>query len=361
MKIGIIHGFVGGGGGTEKTLLALIEALVEKNHIVNLYTISKPSITIANAKVHSILPFRFPIFGLYQRYMESKLIKKTKSDDIVFQASGGLVLPSRPNQQIIIYCHHDFQNETRKTITKYKGIWSWYYQPYYLLSQRFVNQIKNKNIHLISNSKHIHDSLEKRFGKESTIIHPPVELDEFAQSRSKENKVITISRYSQEKNLEFAIDVMRDIDINYTLIGNTKTRSNEIYYEALTKRISGQQNKSITLLKNICRRKIVTEFLESTVYFHASPETFGISIIESMASGCIPIVPNNSAHMETVPIDELRFEPSNVKDAQDKIKKALSGDYDKYVELLKDSAKKYDKEFFKKKIIDYIEQFQSIV
>ena len=356
MKIGIIHGFVGGGGGTEKTLLALIEALVEKNHTVNLYTVSKPSINITNAKVHSILPFRFPIFGLYQRYMESKLIEKARNDDIVFQASGGLVLPACTDQQIIIYCHNDFQNETRKAITKYKGIWSWYYQPYYLLSQRFVNQIKNKNIHLISNSKHIHDSLEQRFGKESTIIHPPVELDEFSQSRSKENKVITISRYSQEKNLEFAIDVMRDMDINYTIIGNTKTRSNEIYYEALAKRISGQQNKSITLLKNIDRRKIVTELLESKVYFHASTETFGISIIESMASGCIPIVPNNSAHIETVPIDELRFKTSDIKDAQNKIKKALSGDYDKHVELLKDSTKKYDKEFFKKKIIDYMEQ-----
>jgi glycosyltransferase involved in cell wall biosynthesis len=339
LKIGIIHGFVGGGGGTEKTLLALIEALVEKNHTVNLYTISKPSIQISGAIVHSTLPFRLPIFGLYQRYLESKLIEKANNDDIVLQASGGLVLPTRPDQQIIIYCHHDFQNETSKTVTKYAGIWSWYYKPYYKLSQKFVNQITNKNIHLIANSKYIHDSLQKKFGKDSTIIHPPVELSEFSRSVSKKNKVITISRYSQEKNLEFAIDVMKDLDVNYTIIGNTKTRTNEIYYEQLTKKISELKNKTIVLLKNISRKKTVNELLESKIYLHTSPETFGISVIESMASGCVPIVPNNSAHMETVPIEELRFEQDNIKDAQDKIRKTLLGDYDKHIEFLRNMTR----------------------
>ena len=358
MKIGIIHGFVGGGGGTEKTLLALIEALLEKNYTVNLYTVSKPSIKISGVKIHSILPFYLPIFGLYQRYMESKLIKKAKNDDIVFQASGGLVIPTNSDQQIIIYCHHDFQNETSKAVTKYKGIWSWYYKPYYRLSQKFIDQIKNKNIHLIANSKYIHESLQKKFGKDSAIIHPPVELSEFTQPVSKKKKVITISRYSQEKNLEFAIDVMKDLDVNYSIMGNTKTSTNEIYYENLTKKISEQKNKTISLLKNIARKKIVDEFLESKTYFHASPETFGISVIESMASGCVPIVPNNSAHVETVPIEELRFDPNNIKDAQDKIRKSLLGDYDKHIEFLKDSSKKYDKIYFKKKIIDYVESLK---
>jgi len=355
LKIGIIHGFVGGGGGTEKTLLALIEALVEKNHVVNLYTVSKPSIQIPGVMVYSMLPFHFPFFGLYQRYLESKLIEKAKNDDIVFQASGGLVLPTRSDQQIIIYCHHDFPNETNKAVTKYKGIWSWYYKPYYKLSQKFLDQITNKNIHLIANSKYIHESIQKKFGKDSTIIHPPVELSEFTQSIPKKKKVITLSRYSQEKHLEFAIDVMKDLDVNYTMMGNTKTRTNEIYYEQLTKKISDTKNRTITLLKNIARKNVVNELVESKVYFHASPETFGISIIESMASGCIPIVPNNSAHVETVPIEELRFEQNDIEDARNKIQKALLGDYDKHIEFLKNSSTKYDKRSFKKKITDYIE------
>src|SRR5437867_6966442 len=354
MKVGIIHGFVGGGGGIEKTLLATIEGLVEKNHIVNLYTVSRPMVQIHGIMIHSILPFRLSLFGLYQRLMESNLVKKARNDDVIIQVSSGFGLPSRTDQQMIIYCHDDFRNEIERTITKYKGIWSWYYRPYRMLTQKFINQIKNKNVHLIANSGFIQESLKNKFGKTSIVIHPPVELDKFGKISTKENKAVTISRYSQEKNLEFAIDVMNDINTNYVIIGNTKTRSNEIYYNALLKKIRNQK-RYITLLKNIERNNVIDELLKSKVYFHPSPETFGISIIESIAARCIPIVPDNSAHKETVPMEELRYKQDSLSDAQEKLKKALSGDYDKFIEPLQRSITKYSKENFKKEMVNYIE------
>ncbi|MDE1867219.1 MAG: glycosyltransferase, partial [Thaumarchaeota archaeon] len=231
MKIGIIHGFVGGGGGTETTLLTLIEALLEHKHTINLYTVSKPTVQLPKVKIQSIFPFRLPAFGLYQRYLESKLTEKAKDDDLIVQVSGGLSLPYRKDQKIIIYCHHDFRNETEKDITKYKGIWSAYYKPYYVLSQRFVDQIGDENIVLVANSQFIQDSLKKRFGKDSVVIYPPVDADVFQNSVNKEQRILTISRYSQEKNLEFAIDALSEIEVPYTIIGNTKTRVNELYYE----------------------------------------------------------------------------------------------------------------------------------
>ena len=316
MKIGIIHGFVGGGGGTEKTLLAIIEALVEHKHIVNLYTVSKPSIKISGVKAYSTLPFHLPVFGLYQRYLESKLTEKATDDDLLIQASGGLVLPQNKNQKIIIYCHHDFQKETEKDITKYKGLWSLYYKPYYALNKKFIDQINNENILLIANSKFTQESLRKKFDKNSTVIYPPVELNTFQNNIVKEQNVVTISRYSQEKNIGFAIDVLCKIDTKYTVIGNTKTRVNELYFENLAAKLKGQKKQhDIFLLKNLERDRVIENLKKSKVYFHASPETFGITIIESIAAGCIPIVPDNSAHKETVPFAELRYEPNNNDDA----------------------------------------------
>ena len=354
MKIGIIHGFVGGGGGTEKTLYAIIDALTEGGHQVTLYTISKPSIKIPGIKIISTLPFHLPVFGLYQRYMESKLIVKAKDEDLIIQASGGLVLPEKKDQKVIIYCHHDFQNETKKDITKYKGAWSWYYKPYYILSQKFVNHIHDENILFISNSKFIQDSIKQKFSKNSVVIYPPVELELFKSDIKKENSVITVSRYSQEKNLEFAIDAFQDIDIKYTLIGNTKTKVNKLYYEKILSRINDIPSK-ISLLKNVERSKVVENLQRSKVYFHASPETFGISVVEGIAAGCVPIVPDNSAHKETVPIDEIRYKPNNKKDVQEKIKKAIAGDYDNLIKPLQDSLKNYDKKTFKDDLLNFIE------
>ena len=145
MKVSIVHGFVGGGGGTERTLNVMLEALIEHNFNIELFTVSKPSIDIDHSiKVQSLLPFKLPFFALYQRYLEAKLSQKTNSN-LVLQASGGFAVPEN-NQQIVIYCHHDFENETNKSISKYKGMWSWYYRPYYILVRKFLNNIKNKNM-----------------------------------------------------------------------------------------------------------------------------------------------------------------------------------------------------------------------
>ncbi|MHB8601056.1 MAG: glycosyltransferase family 4 protein [Nitrosotalea sp.] len=358
MKIGIIHGFVGGGGGTEKTLYAIIEALTAGGHQVTLYTVSKPAIKIPGIKIISTLPFHLPVLGLYQRYLESKLIEKAKDEDLVIQASGGLVLPRKKNQKVIIYCHHDFQNETKKDNTKYKGAWSWYYKPYYMLSQKFVKQINDENLLFISNSKFIQDSIKQKFSKDSTVIYPPVDLKLFQNDSKKEQSAITISRYSQEKNLEFAVDVFQGIDAKYTIIGNTQTKVNQLYYETILDKINDFKESKISLLRNIERSKVVENLKKSKVYFHASPETFGISVVESIAAGCVPIVPDNSAHRETVPINELRYRPNDKKDAQEKIKKALAGSYDDFVKQLQDSLKNYDKKTFKDALLDFIENIK---
>ena len=112
--------------------------------------------------------------------------------------------------------------------------------------------------------------------------------------------------------------------------------------------------KKINLLKNISRNELITVVNKAKVYFHCSRETFGISTIESIAAGCIPIVPNIGGHVETVPYPELRYEENNISDAQEKIKKALTGSFD-HLESLTDSIKKYDRQEFMKHMIRYIE------
>ena len=350
VNIGIIHGYVGGGGGTEKTLHGIIEALEQTDHNVTLYTFSKPKISLKKFKIKSSLPITIPFFGLYQRAMESKLISKAKNEDILIQASGGLGIPVNPNQKMIVYCHSDFTNELENPATKYKGIWSLYYKSYYSMIKKFTKNILDSRIHLISNSQHIHDSIQKRFGKDSTIIYPPVNLNEFSSS-DKENRVISIGRFSEEKNFDFGINVMNDSKYDYDVIGNTKTKSNLLYYKKLLKL---KKNSKIRLLKDTDRKDLVNHLNRAKIYFHCSSETFGISIIESIAAGCIPIVPNNSAHVETVPFDELRYIPNDVIDAKIKLKNALDGKYDQIQKQLTEKIQIYEKNHFKNSIINYI-------
>ena len=355
MNIGIIHGFVGGGGGTEKTFHAILGALETTDHNVTLYTFSKPKLKSKKIKIKSSLPISIPSFGLYQRAMESKLIAKAKNEDLLIQASGGLGIPKRQDQKIIVYCHSDFTNELENPATKYKGIWSLYYKPYYKMIKKFTENIQDSRIHLISNSQYIHDSIQRKFGKDSEIIYPPVNLREFS-SKNKENRVVTVGRFSEEKNLDFGLSVMSNVDNDYDIIGNTKTKSNILYYKELELKIKKENLTKIHLLKNLERQKLVDLVNRAKVYFHCSRETFGISTIEGIASGCIPVVPDVAGHKETVPFDELRYSENNVIDAQEKITRALNGSFDNLIESLVDSIQKYDRHQFMKSINSYIER-----
>ena len=166
MNIGIIHGFVGGGGGTEKTLYSILDALEQSKHNVTLYTFSKPKIKSDKIKIKTTLPISIPSFGLYQRTMESKLVEKAQNEDLLIQASGGTGIPSNSNQKIIVYCHNDFSSDLDKPSTKYKGIWSLYYKSYYNMIKKFVSNLSSSNIVLVSNSKFVHDSILSRNNKD---------------------------------------------------------------------------------------------------------------------------------------------------------------------------------------------------
>ena len=347
---------MGGGGGTEKTLYAILNALENTSHIVTLYTFSKPKIRSKKIKIKTILPISIPSFGLYQRAMESRLAEKAKHEDILIQASGGICIPSSQKQKIIVYCHNNFSSDLDKPLTKYKGLWSLYYKSYYSLVKKFLNNLSNSNVLLISNSNYVHNSIKTKYGKESSIIYPPVSIDEFTPTQ-KQLQFVSLGRFSEEKNLEFGIDVASKLNFSYNIIGNTKTKSNIVYYEKLLSKIKKLNSESkIQIFKNIKRNVLVTHLNTSKVYFHCSDETFGISVIEAIAAGCIPIVPNNSANKETVPFEELRYRENDLEDARTKIKKALDGEFDHLQKPLCDSIQKFSQQNFQQSFLRFIEE-----
>ena len=75
-------------------------------------------------------------------------------------------------------------------------------------------------------------------------------------------------------------------------------------------------------MPNISRTNLRTILHKSKVYLHTSEnEPFGVSIIEAMSSGCIPIVPNCGGPQEFVP-KGLRYE--NVDEAAQLVELAVS-------------------------------------
>ena len=352
MKIGIIHPIMDVMGGAEYTTLSLLDVLSKTEDSITLYTTSENVTISKKIKVRCIKKKNFPIGWKLQRVLDiQKLFNAAKKEEIIIVSSGNLVL-SRVSKKIIIYAHSSFESELNIINRKNKGIFKIYHD---IVKKRIDDQIKqlcNKSVLVISNSFYTKEKIKQNFNKNSIVIYPPVKIHKIQTEVIRKSGIVTISRYSPEKNLEFTLEILKKININSEIIGNAIFRSQFEFYNKLKRDI--EKFDQIDLRCNIKKEDIEKSLKSAKIYFHSSKETFGISVIESIAAGCIPIVPDNSAHKETVPFKELRYKENDLDDAQDKIGKAMNGEFDKYLTDLQNHSKQYTENNFHKAILQYI-------
>lgn len=344
-------------GGAEVTTSSLIGALKKTNHQTTLYTLLPPSIPETdNFKIKKIKIKFSKLFKTYQKYdnERKKIFQESENEDVVIIIGPGFIFEQSKVPKIILYLHGPLQDEIDMVNTKFKGWRAIYYKKIQNDLRRRLDSLSDPNVTLITNSNFTKNSLTKITKNECKVIYPPVQVSKFLKNffNKKDKKIVTLCRFGPRKKLDFALDVMIGTDFNYQLSGYAKRDIQIEIFTKLKKKANHYQN--ITVTKNLSDEEPISFLSSAKVYFHPCEESFGISVIEAIASGCIPIVPNNSAHLETVPFEELRFDTR--AEACEKLQKAMNSEYDNYKSDLKNHIEQFSEENFEKKMITQIEQ-----
>ena len=337
MKIGIVQPVIGSIGGNDKVLDAMIKAL--DGNKVNIFTFSKPNKTFPDyVTVKVAIPKHIPLFGVYQRFVMPNY--DYSKCDIVISATGYNVKTKKP---LIIYDQNNIANDFNNvTPLKYqKGLWRLYYLPYKILCSGIK---KNEHAYYVANSEYSSRNLCKLFHvSHIDVLYPAVDLKEF-YSVTKKPQICVISRITPEKNLERTVSILNQTRYPCVIFGNV-TKINQNFY----KKLKRMCKSNVIILNDLSREKLIYLLAESRIIFTTSSETFGITTIEGIASHCIPIVPDNSAHPELVPFKELRFTTNN--EAIKIINKAMEGTFASYFDVLSGSIEQYSHEKFKTKFL----------
>ncbi len=163
---------------------------------------------------------------------------------------------------------------------------------------------------VVCNSNFTKNNLDPRLGGASIVIYPPVDTSQF-KSGKKENIILSVGRftsYFQTKKQEVLIEAWKSAHVKdwQLVLAGGLLPSDKIYFEKLEKLVSGL---SIRLLPNISFPDLVELYSKASIYWHAAgfeerdpklAEHFGITTVEAMASGCIPIVYNAGGLPEIV-------------------------------------------------------------
>ncbi|HJX23332.1 MAG TPA: glycosyltransferase, partial [Candidatus Bathyarchaeia archaeon] len=149
---------------------------------------------------------------------------------------------------------------------------------------------------IVTNSRFNQAIIKKELGEDALVVSPPVDLTlikSMENNAARDNIVLTISRFRSAKNLKIIPEIARRVEnCKFIIVGTADKGSEECLLE-LSERIRDLAvEERVQLFVNRPFSFVLEMLAIAKVYLHTQAcEAFGMSIVEAMAAGCVPVVP----------------------------------------------------------------------
>jgi glycosyltransferase involved in cell wall biosynthesis len=229
--------------------------------------------------------------------------------------------------------------------------------PYVLLEKNLIDY--NKRL-VLANSHYTAVEIQKYSNKRVNVLYPP--FSEFIRTKGKEtrkntseNLVVTVSRLDANKQLERIPQVAAQTpdDVHFAVVGRLCSKFTLTNLEALTKKmgvtdkVKFYPNASSALKLDLLRR--------AKLYLHTMEgEHFGISIVEAMAMGCLPIVHNSGGMREFVP---AQYRYTSLNEAAEKVTAEIAAWAPNKAEEMTAIAAEFSIDKFSERFMNYFDSY----
>lgn len=231
--------------------------------------------------------------------------------------------------------------------------------PYAFFEKNFEKYDKKL---LLANSYFTAEAIKDFLGVTAKVLYPPVPTAFFRKDladpnqKLRENLVVTVSRFGYGKGLETIpyIASLTDKSIGFAIMGIVHDKK---VLQSILQNIKklGLTNR-VRVLTNVSRQDMKIILNDAKIYLHTTVrEHFGISIVEGMAMGCLPIVHNSGGVKEYVPRD---FRYQGIHDAAQKIEKAVYDWSFRKAEEMMRIAKRFSEKNFSKNFMKVFREYE---
>lgn len=179
--------------------------------------------------------------------------------------------------------------------------------------KKFDSDYANSYDLFVSNSEFGKIHLKKMYGKDAVVLYPPVIFPPIKNEllKKKERIILAVDRFVPDKKILEMIEAYKALPqssrdlYKLVIIGNKDTKEEE-YYNSVIHEINGF---SIEIYHDLSFEELLSWYKKAMIFWHAkgyqvsddnpkNMEHFGMTTVEAMINGCVPVVINKAGQRE---------------------------------------------------------------
>lgn len=306
MKIAIVHDWLVTYAGAER-VLAEIAALYPQADIfavVDFLAEEDRRLIAGDRRIQTTWVQKIPgARKNYRRYLPLMPLAIGQLDlsgyDLVLSSSHAVAkgVRTRPEQLHICYCHTpmryawDLREQYLEETGLSHGIRGWCARTVLERLRKWDLANSGSVNHFVANSGYIAERIRRAYGRESVVVHPPVDVGGFSLQPEKEDFYLTASRLVPYKRMDVIVEAFAALpDRKLVVIGDGPELGKIQRLATANVQLLGWQ--SSVVLRGAMQR--------ARAFIFAAEEDFGITPVEAQACGTPVIAFGRGGALETV-------------------------------------------------------------
>ena len=216
-------------------------------------------------------------------------------------------------------------------------------RPWKISEMLFLKYLRRPDVHFMCNAEWVTAAYIASGAHDAVTIYPPCNIPpEPVQADSGRGGIISVGRLDPDKGHGFCGEVAARCGLSCRVVGFAKPDQVPSYDHC-------------DVMPNAPYDRLLAETRRAKcIISGCNTEDFGIAVVEAVANGCIPCVPDRYGFRETIPFDELRYEPGDVSGAARIAGAILEGTYDDLVPALYRHVRQFSVQRFKDEMASYL-------
>jgi glycosyltransferase involved in cell wall biosynthesis len=229
-------------------------------------------------------------------------IKLPESTRFVLSSDAAMVkgVPLPKGARHVCYCHSpprylwglaDQYTQNAGLSGRLKGIGLSFFLGYL---KRFDYRAAQRVDHFIANSRFVAERIKHAYGKEASVVYPPVDVEAFAWDRPRKPFHLIVSHLVPYKRVDIAVQAYAQLPVELIVIGDGPER----------KRLEAMATPNVKFLGPQPFARLKDYMETASAFLYPQIEDFGITAVEAQAAGCPVIALRQGGATETVLANE---------------------------------------------------------